>query len=285
MAESNILISRNIVKKLLKKHKFVKRKILGKICTGNFPERNEQFEIISKKLQHYKQSNSPVISMDTKKKESLGRLCRDGKVYCTKAQEAYDHTNDSVITGKAIPHGLYDLKQNKAYINIGTSNETAAFLCDSIKCWWENHGKISYPSAKEIFILCDAGGANSWRIYVFKVELQKLANLLNIKIIICHYPPYTSKWNPIEHKVFPHVTRAMEGVMLESHEQTLSLIEKTVTSTGLQVVGAIIDKMYDLGIKTSKKALDSLNISYDEMVPGLNYSICPALVNNVQVIS
>ena len=285
MVEKNIIISRNIVKKLLKKHKFVKRKIQSKRCAGDFLERNEQFEIINKKLMYYKKSDSPVISMDTKKKEPLGLLYREGRVYCTKAQEAYDHTNDSLIIGKAIPHGLYDLKKNKAYINIGTSNETAAFLCDSIKHWWENHGEITYPSAKEIFILCDAGGENSWRIYVFKVELQKLADLFGIKIVICHYPPYASKWNPIEHKVFPHVSRAMDGVMLESHKQVLSLIEKTSTTTGLKVVGAIIDKMYNLGIKTAKKALDSLNIAYDERLPGLNYTICPAQSNSVQFIS
>jgi hypothetical protein len=275
MKIEGIAISRNIVKKLLKKHKFVKRKILSKTRTGDFPERNEQFEIIQEKLRHYKDSNTPIISMDTKKKEPLGRLYRNGKVYCTKAQEAYDHNNDSVITGSIVPHGLYDIKKNKAYINIGTTNETAEFLCDSIKNWWENHGKICYPLANEIFILCDAGGANSWRIYVFKVELQKLSNLLNMKIIICHYPPYASKWNPIEHRVFPHVTRAMEGVMLESHEQTSKLIEKTSTKTGLQVVVDIIDKMYKLGLRTAKKALDSLNITYGEKIPGLNYSICP----------
>lgn len=230
-----ISISHNIVRKLLRAHKFVKRKMLGKIRCGNFEDRDKQFNVIHAKLEKFKGSLNPVLSMDTKKKESLGRIYRPGKVYCTRAVEVHDHTNDSLIQGTIVPHGLYDLKMNKAYINMGTTHETAEFLCDSLKIWWEKYGREAYPCADEILIFCDAGGANSWRINVFKVELQKLCNTLNIKIVICHYPPYASKWNPIEHRVFPHVTRAMEGVILETHEQVRALMEKTTTKTGLQV--------------------------------------------------
>lgn len=271
-----ISISHNIVRKLLRAHKFVKRKMLGKIRCGNFEDRDKQFNVIHAKLEKFKGSINPVLSMDTKKKESLGRLYRPGKVYCTRAVEVHDHTNDSLIQGTIVPHGLYDLKMNKAYINMGTTHETAEFLCDSLKAWWEKYGREAYPCADEILIFCDAGGANSWRINVFKVELQKLCNTLNIKITICHYPPYASKWNPIEHRVFPHVTLAMEGVVLETHEQVRTLMEKTTTKTGLQVTVNIIKKTYNIGKVVSKKALDYLNIKYDDIVPGLNYSISPA---------
>jgi len=285
MELEGISISRNIVRKLLKAHKFVKRKMLGKIRCGDFEERAQQFDIIRVKLEQFKNSPNLILSMDTKRKEPLGRLYRPGKVYCTRAIEAYDHMNDSLIQGTIVPHGIYDLKKHKAYINIGTTHETAEFLCDSLKTWWETHGRKVYPYANEILIFCDSGGANSWRINVFKVELQKLCNILNIKITICHYPPYVSKWNPIEHRVFPHVSRAMEGVMLESHEQVQALIERATTKTGLKVTANIIKKAYNIGQVVSKKALDYINIKYDAVVPGLNYSISPLATQNVKVIS
>lgn len=275
MKSEGISISRNIIGKLLKAHNFVKRKMRNKLRCGNFAERDQQFEVIRDKLERFKNSPNPVLSMDTKKKEPLGRLYRPGKVFCTQAIEVYDHTNDSLIEGTVVPHGIYDLKTGNACINIGTRHETAEFLCDSLKVWWENYGKATYPKAQEILIFCDAGGANSWRINVFKVELQKLCNTLNIKITICHYPPYASKWNPIEHRVFPHVNRAMEGVMLESHTQVQSLIEKTITKTGLKVTANIIKKTYNIGRVVAKKALESINIKYDDIIPGLNYSVTP----------
>jgi len=275
LKQEGIIVSRNIVRKLLRTHHFVKRKMLGKLRCGEFENRAAQFDYIQVKLAQYKASLHPVLSMDTKRKERLGRLYRLGKVYCTRAIEVHDHINDSLIQGTVIPHGLYDLKTNKAYVNIGTTHETAEFLCDSIKTWWEKYGKTAYPCASELFILCDAGGANSWRINVFKVELQKLCNALTIKITICHYPPYTSKWNPIEHRVFPHITRAMEGIMLETHEQARTLIEKTTTKTGLQVIANITKKAYKIGRRVPRKALDDINIKYDKILPGLNYSIEP----------
>ena len=276
MKNHGVLVSRNIVKRLLKKHKFVKRKMLGKIRCGEFADRDKQFEIIQTKLSNFRQSRNPVISMDTKSKEPLGKVFRRGKVYGTRAIEVYDHTNDSLIKGKIVPHGIYDLKKNVAHINIGTTHETSVFLCDSLKRWWLEQGKINYPEADEILIFCDAGGANSWRIYAFKIGLQKLCDEIDIKITICHYPPYASKWNPIEHRVFPHVTRAMEGIVLETHEQAKQLIEKTRTKTGLKVTANIIEKTYKTGIKTAKKLLDYINIKYDEEVPGLNYSVSPS---------
>lgn len=276
MRESGIKVSRNIVKRLLKKHKFVKRKMLSKIHCGEFEDRDKQFKIIQTKLSDFRQSKNPVISMDTKSKEPLGRVFRRGKVYGTHAIEVYDHTNNSLIEGTLIPHGIYDLKKNVAHINIGTTHETSLFLCDSLKQWWLERGKINYPDADEILIFCDAGGANSWRIYAFKVGLQKLCDEVRIKITVCHYPPYSSKWNPIEHRVFPHVTRAMEGVVLETHEQAKKLIEKTSTKTGLKVTASIVNKAYKTGVKVAKKLLDYINIEYDEEVPGLNYSINPS---------
>ena len=150
-------------------------------------------------------------------------------------------------------------------------------LCDFLKIWWGKYGREAYSYAKEIFIFCDAGGANSLRINVFKVELQKLCNALIVKITICHYPPYASKWNPIEHRVFPLVTRAMEGVLVETHEQVRTLMEKKTTKTALQATANILKKTYKIGRVVSKKTLGYINVKYDDIVPGLNYSIAPAI--------
>lgn len=275
MQKSEIVVSRNIVKKLLKKHQFVKRKMLSKTHCGHFPERDKQFEVIQSKLREFQPSDNPILSIDTKSREPLGRLFRQGKVYGRRAIEVYDHSYDHLATGVSIPHGIYDLKKNKAHIDICTTHATSAFLCDSLQNWWEERGKVDYPNAKQILIFCDAGGANSWRINAFKVGLQKVCDALHISVTICHYPPYTSKWNPIEHRVFPHVTRAMEGVVLETHEQVKKLIEKTHTKTGLEVTVNIIKKLYKIGKSVEKKLLSNVNIQYGNEVPGLNYSIHP----------
>jgi len=277
MRKFGIKVSRNIVRKLLKKHKFVKRKIQRKKATGQFKDREKQFNNIEKIKKTFMKSNNPVISIDTKKKEKLGNLYRNGEVYCTKAIESYDHDYAHLSTGTIVPHGIYDIKRNEALINIGLDHETAESVCDSIKVWWNKIGKINYAKATQILIFCDAGGANSYRHNIFKVELQNLTNKIGLSIRICHYPPYASKWNPIEHKVFPHVTRAMEGIKLESIEDAKKLIKKTETKTGLKVLANTTKKIYKTGINAAKEALDKLNMtSHGELVQ-LNYTIAPAV--------
>lgn len=216
MKKLGVDVSRNIVKKLLKQHGFVKRKIQRKKKTGESKDREQQFTIIEKKKKKFQKSNNPMISFDTKKKEVLGSLHRDGSIYCTQAPESFDHDYPYLSEGKVIPHGIYDMKKNKAYINLGASHETGEFICDSIKKWWSQAGRKEYSEATEILALCDAGGANSYRHHIFKEELQKLSNSIHLPIKIAHYPPYASKWNPIEHRVFPHITRSMEGMLINS---------------------------------------------------------------------
>jgi len=275
MKKLGINVSRNIIRKLLKKHKFVKRKIQKKTATGQFKDRDKQFKNIEKLKKVFMKSDNPILSVDTKKKEKLGNLSREGEVYCTQAIESYDHDYPYLATGTIVPHGIYDMKRNEALINIGLEHETARSICDSIKTWWNRTGKIKYPKAVEILIFCDAGGGNSYRHNIFKVELQNLTNAINLPIRICHYPPYASKWNPIEHKVFPHVTRAMEGVKLESIDDAKKLIAKTETKTGLKVLVNITKKIYKTGIKVAKEALDKLNITNHGELWQLNYTIAP----------
>jgi hypothetical protein len=276
MSKYSIKVSRNIVRKLMKKHNLKKRKMQRKRATGKSAVREEQFKNIITAKEDAMQSENPILSIDTKKKENVGgNLHRDGSTYGTQAIEASDHDYPHLADGKISPHGIYDIKQNKAFINIGVSAETAEFICDSLKKWWGKHGKYDYPRAKEIVIFCDAGGANSYRHHIFKSELQTLVNTINMSIKIVHYPPYTSKWNPIEHRVFPHVTRALSGVPLNSVEDAKSKISSAKTKTGLTVVADVIQTTYQTGKKVAKDFMDHMKITFGVSLPKLNYTISP----------
>lgn len=217
--------------------------------------------------------NSPVLSIDCKKKERLGNLYRAGKVYTNGVIEVYDHDYSHLSAGKIIPHGIYDIALNKGYISIGNSHETAEFIIDNLFWWWENFGIHHYPDAKNMLILCDAGGANSYRHYAFKKQLLRLSKKIGVDIIICHYPPYSSKWNPIEHSLFCHVHRSMQGVIFSSYELVKQLIAKTSTDTGLKVHVRINCKHYQTGIKTTKDDIDFDRIQFNKEIPKLSYRI------------
>ncbi|MDA9004080.1 ISAzo13 family transposase [bacterium] len=265
-----------MVKTLLKEHGYVKRKAMKTQSTGEFSERNRQFEKISRLKSNYKREGNPIISIDTKKKEALGNLYRDGKLYCQEADTVYDHDFPGLAEGSVIPHGIYDIEHNDAMINIGTCAETSEFACDSIKLWWEKIGRDRYLNATSLLILADCGGSNGYRHHVFKEALQALANDIGLEIRMAHYPPYTSKWNPIEHRLFPHVTRAMSGVIFRSYEVVQALIESTRTETGLTVTSNIIHKIYEKGKKCCHKTYDNGTIIFDRALGKLNYKIKPA---------
>lgn len=278
MKKMGISASRNIIGKLLRKHGFVKRKIQKKKATGIFKNRDEQFSNIEKIKKKFMSSDNPILSIDTKKKEKIGNLHRPGEVYCTQAIESYDHDYPYLAEGVLVPHGVYDMKRNEALINICNKNETADFVCDSIKTWWKKMGQKHYKNATEILIYCDAGGANSYRHHVFKLALQKLVNSIKIPIRICHYPPYASKWNPIEHRVFPHITRAMEGVKIESVDDAKNLIKKTKTASGLKVLVSTTKKIYQKGKKVAKEMLEKINLKKHGNLGQLNYTVAPVVM-------
>ena len=193
-------------------------------------------------------------------------------MYTTEAIEVYDHDFPSLASGIAIPHGLYDLTDNVGYIQIGTSLDTTEFACDSIRYWWTTYGKIRYPLATSILLLCDGGGSNSSHYYIFKEDLQALVNDIGISIRIAHYPPYTSKYNPIEHLLFPHVTRVCQGVILENVELLKELIATTTTRTGLKVFTTILDTPYQLGRKIAEDFKLNMEIVFDSVLPRWNYA-------------
>jgi hypothetical protein len=268
-------ISVPIVNQLFKKHDFRKRKMFKGIAGGSNKFRDKQFRKIHRLIKLHHRNGNPVISMDTKKKEYLGTLYRDGKLYTRETIYAFDHDFPSLAQGIIIPHALFDVFLNTGYIQLGTSHDTSEFACDSIKYWWNNHGKKNYRKAKTILLLCDCGGSNSARHYIFKQELQTLANEIGIKIKIAHYPPYCSKYNPIEHRLFPHVTRACEGVLFTSVKLVRELINNTKTKKGLKVFTNIMDKVYKTARKASKEFYDNTPIKCDKVLPQWNYTAIP----------
>jgi len=237
--------------------------------------RNAQFERIAALKASYEAAGHPVISVDTKKKELIGNLFREGKIYTTETREVFDHDFPSLAEGVAIPHAVYDLARHESYVSIGTSRETSEFACDALGQWWNDYGKVHYPHARSILMLMDGGGSNSSRHYIFKQDIQALADTIGIPIRIAHYPPYTSKWNPIEHRVFPHITRSLQGVILTTHQLMKELIEKTTTRSGLKVVACIINKVYKTGRKVAAEFKASMRIIFDEHLGPWNYVAIP----------
>jgi len=256
-----------VVKQLLKKHKYVRRK--ARKC------KNAQFENIRKLKAEYLALGWPIISMDTKKRELLGDLYRAGHLYTQDVIEVFDHDFPDLATGVVIPYTIYDLQRNTAYVYLGTSKDTAEFVCDCVAHWWTHYGHVHYPGVPSILALADGGGSNSARHFIFKADLQGVADQLGVTIRMAHYPPYCSKWNPVEHRVFPHLTRALAGVILTSHAQTKTLLERTTTRTGLRVVAHLWDKVYQTGRKVAADFKETMRIVFDEHLGQWNYCAVP----------
>lgn len=275
MKELGTPVSKNVVARLLWNEGYRRRKPQKKRTMGQHADRNAQFENIAKLKQQYLDAGQPVISIDTKKKEMLGNFYREGVTDAVDPTIVNDHDFASFSNGKVIPHGIYDLAKNEASVHLNCSKETSELACDSIELWFNEQGRFDYPEATEILVFCDGGGSNNASHYIFKEDLQKLANRLNIRIRICHYPPYCSKYNPIEHRVFPHVTRACQGVPLESVETAQHYIEKTETATGLNVVVRIMHKVYETGRKYATDFKETMTIQFDDFLPKWNYTAVP----------
>jgi len=280
LAEKKIKVSVTVVDQLLKKHEFRRRKAFKSLPGGHAKNRNEQFVNIQRLIDHFKEAGNPVLSMDTKKKELLGNFYRAGKLYTTKKLKVLDHDFPSQADGVVIPHGLFDLFGNTGYMTIGTSHDTSEFACDCIRRWWYQYGKIDYPQVATIMFLCDCGGSNNARYYVFKEQLQKLADEIGISIRITHYPPYTSKYNPIEHRLFSHVTRACQGMIFKSHEMVKELMNKATTKKGLRVFANVLDQAYQTGKKVEKGFKENMKIVFDDFLPRWNYRAIPSNRSN-----
>ena len=276
LGELGTPVCRDVVSQLLRKHHYRRRKAQKKKTMGpRHPARNAQFENIARLKKEYLEAGWPVISVDTKKKELLGDFYRDGQIDTQGTIETNDHDFASAGLGTVIPHGIYDVGRNEGYIHLNTSHDTSEMACDSIAAWWEGHGQPAYPRATKLLILCDGGGSNSASRYVFKEGLQKLADRLGLEIRVAHYPPYCSKYNPIEHRMFPYVTRACRGVIFRSLETVQYYVSKAETSTGLTVKVSILEKVYQTGRKCAAGFKKTMKIVFDKILPKWNYTAVP----------
>jgi len=242
---------------------------------SDHPDRNEQFEYINKQCDDFLSKNCPVISVDTKKKENIGNYKNNGKEYSEKGKplDVNGHDFPNKELGKVAPYGVYDIGKNKGWVNVGISSDTAQFAVNSIRVWWHNMGKQYYPDTKEIMITADCGGSNGNRVKLWKVELQKLANELGVSIHVCHFPPGTSKWNKIEHRMFSYISKNWRGRPLISREVVVNLISNTTTRKGLKIKAVLDSNDYEKGIKVTDKQINNINLVRHDFHGEWNYSI------------
>lgn len=240
------------------------------------PDRNEQFEYIYNQVNLFQDDSQPVISVDTKKKELVGDFKNAGKEWRPKGKPERVQVHDFPLEGgKVAPYGVYDLTQNNGWVNLGTSADTAEFAVESIKRWWLKMGEITYPDAKKLLITADGGGSNGYRLRLWKKELQQFANNTGLSITVSHFPPGTSKWNKIEHRLFSFITLNWRGKPLFSHEVIVNLIASTRTKCGLSVKCEIDKNTYQKGIKVTDQELKQIQLSKHDFHGEWNYTISP----------
>ncbi len=243
------------------------------------PDRNAQFEYLNRAVQQQLWAGEPTISVDTKKRELVGPFKNGGRELRPKGVPEQVRVHDFIIRelGRATPYGVYDIAQNEAWVSVGVDHDTAAFAVESIRRWWWSMGYALYPHATRLLITADAGGSNGYRLRLWKIELQKLADETRLEIAVCHFPPGTSKWNKIEHRLFSAITQNWRGKPLVSHEVIVNLIGATTTRTGLRVRSQLDTSHYPAGRTVSDDELSTIHLRQDVFHGEWNYSLLPRL--------
>ena len=271
-------ISHPTVGTLLEKLGYSKQKNQKMLQVGKeHPDRDRQFRHINETAIEFLDKGLPVISVDTKKKELLGGFSNPGREYrkVGDPRKTLDHDFELKELGKVVPYGVYVVNNNTGFVNLGTNNDTAEFASESILQWWLHIGSETFPDADKIYITCDGGGSNSSRTWLWKANLQKLADETGLEIHVSHFPPGTSKWNKIEHRLFCYISKNWEGKPLYDIETVVNLIGSTTTTTGLTVKCIVDDKVYEKGLKVSDEEKAKVNITFvDDM--SWNYIIKPS---------
>lgn len=244
-------------------------------ATRGYPYRDEQFEHLAELRDWYLRKRWPVLSIDTKKKELLGNFFRAGTAYTDGRLHVLDHDFASFGAGRMVPYGIYDVAHNEGFLLLSLGADTSEMVCDALWRWWHTMGRKRYWHASGLLLLCDCGGSNGYRQHRFKQDVKDLAIDLRRGIQVAHYPPGCSKYNPIERRLFCHVTRSMQGVVLKSLDVAKRFISNTSTSTGLRVVVETTQNIYAKGRKATRDFLETMPVQFDSFLPDLNYTLTP----------
>jgi hypothetical protein len=277
LREMGHAIGKTAVGRLLVQLGFSRQSNRKTLDGGNHPDRDAQFEHINAVALEFMAADEPVLSVDTKKKELVGEFKNPGSDYRPEGTPDKVNVHDfpDKTLGKAVPYGVYDVGANTGYVSVGINHDTAEFAVNAIRRWYWEMGIERYPQMRRLMVTADGGGSNGSRVRLWKVKLQELADELGIKIVVCHYPPGTSKWNKIEHRLFCHITQNWRGKPLTSLVAIVELIAATRTKTGLTVRCALDETLYEKGIKVSDEELKALNILWANFHPEWNYTILP----------
>jgi hypothetical protein len=264
------------VSRLLKNLDYSPKANVKKEAGKDHPDRDEQFGYIQTQKQAFHDAGLPIISVDTKKKELIGNFKNAGQSWCKKAEVVNVHDFPQDALGRAVPYGIYELNSNRGSVYVGASADTPQFAVDVITSWWQDEGETSYPHAEQLLILADGGGSNSYRSRVWKRQLQdQLSDRFGLKVTVCHYPTGCSRWNPIEYRLFSHISLNWAGKPLRTFDAMLAYIRGTTTTTGLTVKASLVDGVYEKGQGVSDAEMETLNLERHETCPNWNYTIRP----------
>ncbi|MFN8176358.1 MAG: ISAzo13 family transposase [bacterium] len=279
MTEAGWVVSSTTVGRLLNSFGYSLQSVQKSREGMSHPDRNAQFEQINATADDYLRRAQPVISVDTKKKELVGNFKNEGKEWQPKGapEEVLVHDFPQDASGKAIPYGVYDMGRNEAWVSVGIDHDTPAFAVASIRQWWASMGRRAYPGAKQLFITADAGGSNGYRSRAWKAELQRFADDSHLRVRVSHFPPGTSKWNKIEHRLFCHITMNWRGKPLRTIETVVDLIGNTRTGAGLRVKAKLDKRRYPIGNVTTNQEMEALSLRRDDVRGAWNYELHPRL--------
>ena len=281
LARLGLRVCPNTVRRLLDQLDYALHANRKSLSGPQSPARDQQFHYLLGQRQEFSRQALPIISVDTKKKELVGRFKNAGRIWCHEARPVNDHDFRSQAAGLAIPRGLYDLEANRGSVLLGTSHDTPEFAVDAIVEWWRGEGRRRYGAVTELLILADSGGSNGARCRLWKYALQeKLADRFQLAVTVCHYPPGTSKWNPIEHRLFSEISKHWAGQPLTDYPTIVRLIGETKTQTGLRVHCALSTKDYPTKIKISKEQMNELDLLAHPILPQWNYTLLPRINRN-----
>jgi len=269
-------VSLPVISRLLKLRNY-RLRVNRKTVEGKpHPERNQQFEYIRAERAWHEKAAQPCLSIDTKKKELVGNFKNAGQIWCQQALHVNSHDFPQDAQGRAVPYGIYDVHHNAATIYVGHSADTPMFAVDNLAHWCQHELPQRFPTATHLLLEADGGGSNASRSRVFKQQLQALiADVFRLTVTVCHYPPGTSKWNPIEHRVFSEISKTWQGCPLRSFDVLLDLLRQTKTHSGLTVQAHRVTQLYKTGVKVADTVFDALNIQLHEVCPQWNYTLYP----------